>query len=185
MLQGIEQAKETGMITSGSEEGTVISNRYACFVSPHLRSRCESGKVKRDRRNRDRGGFARPRQVESLEWNRTLNLEKPYPRLQLYPTVLFSGRVGAYLFTMGDHVLTDFCPDLVQVEQEVFSFSAFEIALWASTRASRSCSFVENINRHLSPLRRWICQFVLDTVQLIITGNHEAVDVLRRLRWSN
>jgi len=32
MLQGIEQAKkETGMITSGSEEGTVISNLHACL----------------------------------------------------------------------------------------------------------------------------------------------------------
>jgi len=70
MLQGIEQAKETGMITSGSEEGTVISKRYACSCQPH-RSR-ESGKVKRDRRNRDRGGFAAQASGKS-EWNRTLN----------------------------------------------------------------------------------------------------------------
>ena len=129
-------------------------------------------------------GLLAPGKWKALEWSRTIDLEKPYPRLQLYPApVLFAGRVGAYIYSPWAiaHALNNFRPDLVQVEQEVFSLSAFEIALWARLTGKPLVIFCwENMDRHLSLLRRWSCQFVMDSVQLIIAGNHEAVDVLRR-----
>ena len=173
------------MITSGSEEGTVISNRLrVLFVSHTYVVGVNQGKLNAIAASGTEVGLLAPGKWKALEWNRTLDLEKPYPSLQLYPApVLFSGRVGAYFYPPWAiaHVLTDFCLDLVQVEQEVFSLSGFEIALWARCTSKPKVLFCwENINRHLPLLRRWLCQFVLDTVQLIIAGNHEAVDALRR-----
>lgn len=173
------------MITSGSEKGTVISNRLrVLFVSHTYVVGVNQGKLNAIAASGTEVGLLAPGKWKALEWNRSLDLENPYPRLQLYPApVLFSGRVGAYFYPPWAiaHVLTDFCPDLVQVEQEVFSLSAFEIALWARCTSKPLVLFCwENINRHLPLLRRWSCQFVLDTVQLIIAGNHEAVDALRR-----
>jgi glycosyltransferase involved in cell wall biosynthesis len=129
-------------------------------------------------------GLLAPNNWKAQEWNRTVDLEKPYPRLQVYPApVLLTGRVGGYFYPPWAiaQAMTDFRPDIVQVEQEVFSLSAFEIALWARLTSKPVVLFCwENMDRHLPLLRRASRRFVMDAVQLIVAGNHEAVDVLRK-----
>ena len=172
--------------TSGNEEGTAansclrvlfVSHTYVVGVNQgKLDAIAATGTVE--------VGLLAPGKWKAIEWNQMFDLEKPYPRLQLYPArVLFPGRVGAYLYAPWAiaHALTDFRPDLVQIEQEVFSLSALEIALWARLTGKPLVLFCwENRDRHLLFWRRLSRQFVMDTVQLLIAGNHEAVNVLHR-----
>lgn len=170
---------------SENEEGTLASPCLrVLFVSHTYVVGVNQGKLDAIAATGIEVGLLAPGKWKSLEWNQMFDLEKPYPRLQLYPArVLFPGRVGAYLYTPWAiaHALTNFRPDLVQIEQEVFSLSAFEIALWARLTSKPLVLFCwENRARHLLLWRRVLRQFVMDTVQLIIAGNHEAVDVLHR-----
>lgn len=129
-------------------------------------------------------GLLVPSRWKAPEWGRILELEKPYSMLRLYPArVLFGGRVGAYLYPPSAFLraLTDFRPDIIHVEQEAFSLSALQAALLAMFTGKPLVLFSwENMERRLSLFRRWSCQFVMRTAQLIISGNHEGADVLRK-----
>lgn len=129
-------------------------------------------------------GLLVPSNWKALEWGRTLELEKAYPKIHLYPApVLFAGRGGAYIYSPWaiSRALSHFRPDLVQVEEEVFALSTFEIALWARLTGKPLVTFGwENMDRRLPSFRQWIRQFVLSTAQLIISGNHEGADLLRQ-----
>ena len=175
--------------TSVSEKGNMTTSPLrVLFISHTYVIGVNQGKLDAIAATGVEVGLLAPSNWKAREWRRTFDLEKPYPRLQLYSApVLFAGRVGAYFYPPWaiTKALNDFRPDLVQVEQEVFSLSAFEIALWARLMSKPLVIFCwENMDRHLSFLRRFCCQVVLDTVQLIIAGNHEAVDVLRHWGYS-
>ncbi|WP_309739447.1 glycosyltransferase [Chamaesiphon sp. OTE_20_metabat_361] len=129
-------------------------------------------------------GLLVPSNWKAAEWNRTMPVEKPYPRIKIYQApVLFSGRGGAYCYlpwALG-RVLKDFQPDLVQVEAEVFSVLAFEVAMWSRLTGKPSIVFGwENIERKLPILRQLTCQFVLNTVSALISGNEDGAKILRR-----
>ncbi len=129
-------------------------------------------------------GLLAPAKWKALEWSRTIEIENPYPRIKLHPArILFGGRVGAYFYFPWAimHALSNLRPDVLQVEQEVFSLSAFEMAIWARLTGKPMVVFVwENMERHLSIFRQWISQFVMRTAPLIIAGNHDGAEVLRR-----
>ena len=87
--------------TSGNEEGTAansclrvlfVSHTYVVGVNQgKLDAIAATGTVE--------VGLLAPGKWKAIEWNQMFDLEKPYPRLQLYPArVLFPGRVGAYLY---------------------------------------------------------------------------------------
>ncbi len=128
-------------------------------------------------------GLLAPSNWKALEWNRLLPLERPYPNLQLYSApVLFSGRVGAHFYAPWViwRVIQDFKPDLIQVEAEVFSLCAFEVAMFARMTNTPLAIFGwENQLRQL-PLARWkICQFVLATAKAIVPGNQDGADIMQ------
>lgn len=129
-------------------------------------------------------GLLAPSNWKALEWNRLLPLENPYPKLRLYSApVTFTGKGGAYLYAPWDlwHVLDDFKPDILQVEEEVFSLSTFELAIWSRLTKTPMVVFGwENLERQLPAPRWWICQFVLRTVNVIIPGNQDGANVMRR-----
>jgi glycosyltransferase involved in cell wall biosynthesis len=129
-------------------------------------------------------GLLAPAKWQALAWGKRFNIENPYPRIRLYPAkVWFEGKVGAYFYPpwLLQRAIADFCPDVIQVEQEVFSLCAFEVALWAKlTRKPLVLFCWENMDRHLSKLRQWVRQFVLNTTQLIIAGNQEGEALLRQ-----
>ncbi|MBD2305549.1 glycosyltransferase family 4 protein [Chroococcidiopsis sp. FACHB-1243] len=128
-------------------------------------------------------GLLAPSNWKALEWNRRLELEKPYSKIQVYSApVLFAGRGGAHIYAPWRvwQVLNDFQPDIVQVEEEVFSMCAFELAIWTRITGKQLVVFGwENMDRNLPRFRRWVRQFVLNSASAIIAGNHEGADLLR------
>jgi glycosyltransferase involved in cell wall biosynthesis len=131
-----------------------------------------------------RVGLLAPNNWKAVEWNRLMPLELPASHIRTYSApVVFSGRGGAHIYTPWTlwRVLNDFRPDIVQVEEEVFSLCAFEFALWSRWTAKPLAIFGwENIDRQLPLFRRWICRFVLDTARLMLPGNKDGAEILRR-----
>lgn len=129
-------------------------------------------------------GLLTPSNWKALEWNRLLPLERLYSNIKTYSApVLFPGRGGAHIYAPWKiwHFLNDFQPDLVQVEEEVFSLSTLQLAIWSRLTGKPIVVFGwENMERRLPILRRWICQFVLKTAPLIIAGNQDGAKVLRQ-----
>jgi glycosyltransferase involved in cell wall biosynthesis len=128
-------------------------------------------------------GLLAPSNWKALEWNRPLPLENPYPKLHLYSApVAFTGKGGAHLYSPWDlwRVLNDFKPDIIQIEEEVFSLSTFELAVWSRLTGIPMVVFGwENLERHLPLPRWWICQFVLKTAKAIIPGNQDGANIMR------
>ena len=128
-------------------------------------------------------GLLVPKTWRSQSWGRTLTLETPYPNIETYPgNVLFSGRGGAYLYNPFRiwQVLRQFKPDIIQAEVEVFSLCALELALWSRfTKVPLVIFGWENMDRRLF-LRQWMRDFVLKTAPLIIVGNRDGEQILKK-----
>jgi glycosyltransferase involved in cell wall biosynthesis len=158
-----------------------VSHTYVVGVNQgKLNAIAETGKAE--------VGLLAPSNWKALEWNRVFEVEKPYPNIQIYSApVSFTGRGGAHFYAPGKiwQVMNDFQPDIVQVEEEVFSFCAFELAVWSKLTGKPLVVFGwENMERALPILRHWICQFVLNTAQLIIAGNHDGANILRQWNYT-
>jgi glycosyltransferase involved in cell wall biosynthesis len=125
-----------------------------------------------------------PSNWQAIEWNRPLPLETPYPNIKIYSApVAFSGRVGAHFYAPWViwKTIRDFNPDIIQVEVEVFSLCAFEIALLARIAGKPIVIFGwENQLRQLHPMRWQTCQFVLKTAGAIIPGNQDGADIMHK-----
>ena len=128
-------------------------------------------------------GLLAPSNWRSPEWNRQLPLERPYPNLHIYSApVVFSGRGGAHMYAPWSIVqaINDFKPDLIQIEEEVFSLSTFEVAIWSRISGVPLVVFGwENLERRLPLARWWTCQFVLNTVKAIVPGNQDGANMMR------
>jgi glycosyltransferase involved in cell wall biosynthesis len=129
-------------------------------------------------------GLLAPSNWKALEWNRLMPLETPDADIKTYAApVLFPGKVGAYVFSPWKlwQVLNDFKPDVVQVELEVFSLGALELAIFCRILGKPLVIFGwENLERRLSWLRRWVRKFVMSTAKLIIAGNRDGEVLLRQ-----
>jgi glycosyltransferase involved in cell wall biosynthesis len=127
-------------------------------------------------------GLLTPSNWKSLEWNRLLPPERPYSDFKIYEfPVALSGRGGAHFYAPWQvwRALRDFQPDVVQVEEEVFSLCALEFSLWARLTGKPLVVFGwENQARSLPLLRRWVRRYVLDTASLILAGNHDGAKLL-------
>lgn len=129
-------------------------------------------------------GLLVPTGWKAVGWKKTLTLETPYPNIQVYPsTINFSGRVGAYFYKPWRiwQVLNEFKPDVLHVEQEVFSISAWQMAFFARLLKIPLVIFGwENMDRNLSTFRSQVRQYVLDTAKAIIPGNHEGKKLVEK-----
>jgi glycosyltransferase involved in cell wall biosynthesis len=128
-------------------------------------------------------GLLVPNIWPSQGWYRIQELEKPYSSITYFPSpVWFAGRGGAYIYPPRriQRAVSEFHPDIVEVEQEAFSLSTFQMAVAAR---QRHIPFVllcqENMDRRLSIIRRWTRDYVLHSAELIIAGNRLAVPLLR------
>jgi glycosyltransferase involved in cell wall biosynthesis len=125
-----------------------------------------------------------PSNWKALEWNRRLEVEKPYPEIKIYTApVLFTGRGGAHMYAPWTiwRVIADFKPDIVQVEEEVFSLCALELAVCSRLTGIPLVVFGwENMDRSLPVVRQWVRQFVLKTAQLMLPGNQDGAHLLRQ-----
>ena len=129
-------------------------------------------------------GLVVPKCWKARGWQKFLQLETPYPSLKIYPAkIWFAGRVGAFIYAPWTiwRAIKEFEPDIVHVEQEVFSLSALELALITKKLKIPVAYFGwENMDRRLSFPRRWIRRFVLNTARLAVAGNREGETLLRQ-----
>ncbi|WP_414549661.1 glycosyltransferase [Anabaena sp. CCY 0017] len=170
--------------TSDALKVLFVSHSYVVGVNQGKLNAIASLAVGIAQMNNIEVGLLAPSNWKALEWNRLIPLETPYSNIRTYSApVLFSGRGGAHIYAPWTlwQVLNDFRPDLVQVEEEVFSLCAFEFAIWSRMTGKPLTIFGwENIDRGLSFLRRWTCQFVLNTASLVLPGNQDGAEIMRR-----
>lgn len=176
-----EQYKNQLPVTQSPADGSnlkvlIVSHAYVVGVN--------QGKLKAIADTGVEIALLAPSNWQALEWNRLIPLETPYSNIRIYSApVLFSGRGGAHIYAPWKlwQVLNDFRPDIVQVEEEVFSLCAFEFAIWSRLTGKPFAVFGwENIERQLPLLRRLTCQFVLNTAQLMLPGNQDGANILRQ-----
>lgn len=129
-------------------------------------------------------GLLVPQHWQPQQWDKQFTVETPYPQLKIYPAkTWFDGRAGAYLYPPGAiaKAITDFRPDIIQIEEEPFSLTAFEVSLIAWRYQVPVVLFSwENMDRPLSAPRRWLRQFVFNRTRCIISGNHEGAEVMKQ-----
>ncbi|MEL6785842.1 MAG: glycosyltransferase [Cyanobacteria bacterium J06607_15] len=128
-----------------------------------------------------------PSNWKATEWNRELPLETPFPELKIYPApVLFTGKVGAHVYNPWKirQVIQDFQPDVIQVEEEIFSLCALEVAFWAKVYNKPMVVFGwENQQRSLPTLRRWVRDFVMSVTDIYLAGNQDGAEVMRNWNY--
>jgi glycosyltransferase involved in cell wall biosynthesis len=129
-------------------------------------------------------GLLVPSYWESSEWRRRFLLESPYSSFRIFAApVWFGGRSGAYLYPPWAvyRAISKFRPDIIHVEQEAFSLSAFEMAVYAIIAQKPLTLFCwENMDRHISVLRQLTRRIVLHAVAYCFPGNQDAANLLRR-----
>lgn len=129
-------------------------------------------------------GLLAPRLWRAKSWGQIFNLEQNYAEISYYPAKVFlNGRTGGYVYALGSilSALRHFAPDILQVEEEVFSLSTFQVAIAARLTKTPLVVFGwENLEKSLPRPRRWLRKFVLDTAKLIIAGNQDGADLLRQ-----
>jgi glycosyltransferase involved in cell wall biosynthesis len=153
----------------------IISHAYVVGVNQgKLKAIADTGKVEL--------ALLAPSNWKALEWNRFLPLETPYPEIRIYSApVWFTGKVGAHLYPPWKlwQVINDFQPDLIQVEEEIFSLCALEVAIWAKLDKKPMVVFGwENQQRSLPLPRQWVRNFVMDATNLYIAGNQDGAVVM-------
>ena len=128
-----------------------------------------------------------PSNWQALEWDRPLELETPFPQIRIYPApVWFSGRVGAHIYNPWKiwQVINDFKPDVIQVEEEIFSLCALEVAVWAKLARKPMVVFGwENQLRSLPLPRQWVRDFVMSATDLFIAGNQDGATVMNHWNY--
>lgn len=129
-----------------------------------------------------------PGRWKARGWQKLYYLESTYSNINYYPAqVLLGGIGGGYFYFPFTplQVIKKFKPDILQVEQEAFSLCALEMAICSRLTGIPLVLFVwENQERNLSFPRNWMCQFVLNTAKLIIAGNQDGKQELRRLGYT-
>ena len=128
-----------------------------------------------------------PSNWQALEWDRSLKLETPFPEIKTYPApVLFTGRVGAHIYNPVKiwQVINDFKPDVIQVEEEIFSLCSLEVAFWAKLYNKPMVVFGwENQQRSLPLFRRWVRNFVMGATDLFLAGNQDGAEVMHNWNY--
>ena len=128
-----------------------------------------------------------PSNWKALEWDRWLKLETPFDSYQIYSApVLFTGRVGAHFYNPLKvwQIIQSFKPDLIQVEEEIFSLCAFEVALFAKLYRLPMVVFGwENQQRSLPLPRQWVRDFVMSATDLYLAGNQDGAEVIGKWNY--
>jgi glycosyltransferase involved in cell wall biosynthesis len=125
-----------------------------------------------------------PTKWKMRSWNRIIPLKRKFEEIRVYPVVIWflNGINGGYLYPTLPllRAIRNFRPDILHYEQEVFSLSAFQSALWAYILKIPFTVFCwENVEKSLPFYRRWTTKFVLHVANAVVAGNNEAAHIVR------
>lgn len=126
-----------------------------------------------------------PSKWKMYSWNRTMSLSIRYKDVKVYPVNIWflNGVNGGYLFPTLPlvKVINHFKPDVLHYEQEVFSLSAFQVAVCSKlSRIPFTVFCWENVEKEL-PVYRWLTtKYVLNNASAIIAGNEEAGQIIKK-----
>jgi glycosyltransferase involved in cell wall biosynthesis len=112
-------------------------------------------------------------------------LEEPSadPEIRVFAArTLRPGHIASYIFDplAVRRILRTFRPDVIQVEQEVYSFAAAQIALQRSPSQRLVIFSWENLDRPVHPLQRVARKITLRRADLVVSGNRAGADLMRR-----
>lgn len=130
-------------------------------------------------------GLLTPRKWFMREWNQTFIFKPHYSGIQFFPANVWflNGRQGGYLYPLSTilKAIFTFKPDIIQMDQEVFSLATFEMALIARIFKIPLVIFCwENMDKDFSFIRQFTRQFVFDTAKVINPGTEEAAQLIRK-----
>jgi glycosyltransferase involved in cell wall biosynthesis len=153
----------------------LVSHAYVVGVNQgKLKAIADTGKVEL--------ALLAPSNWKALEWNRFLPLENSYAEIRYYSAPVWStGRVGAHCYNpwLIWQIIRDFKPDLIQVEEEIFSLCALEVAVFAKLFKKPLVVFGwENQQRSLPLPRQWVRDLVMGTTNLYLAGNQDGATVI-------
>lgn len=111
--------------------------------------------------------------------------ETTSPGIRLFSSpVFFSGHIGGYGYWPSAFLhLRRFNPDIIQVEEEPWSVSAWQVVVAKELFRLKSKVILftwENVRYPSFPPYRWFLRFLLQRVDFAISGNAEARDLLTR-----
>lgn len=174
----------TPTITPGTAPATPPRCLRVLFVSHTYVVGLNQGKLAALAQAGARVGLLAPARWRATSWNQTFALAQDQPQVEYFPAgVGLNGRTGGYVYGLGSllRALWRFRPDLLQVEEEVFSLSTFQLAVVARLTGIPLVVFGwENLDHPLPRMRRWTRQFVLATAGLIVAGNQDGAALLRQ-----
>lgn len=111
-------------------------------------------------------------------------IEKPFDSFRVYGgPVIRPGHAASFLYAPGvvRRVLRDFRPDLVQIEQEVYSFAAAQASLAAKAAGKKVVVFSwENLDRRIHLLQRLARWITVRKSDGILSGNQAGEVLLRK-----
>ncbi len=130
-------------------------------------------------------GLIAPQNWKSKKWGRSDKLYTGFQEVKYYPRkVFFNGIQGGHIYLNSDlkDAILDFNPDIVHVDQETFSLSAYQIAKITHKLKIPLVVFSwENIaDKPLSFIRKMTKNYVLKTARAIVAGNKGAEYALRK-----
>lgn len=111
-------------------------------------------------------------------------LERPFNSFRVYGgPVIRAGHSASFLYAPGvvRRVLRDFRPELVHIEQEVYSFAAAQIGISAKAAGSKVVVFSwENLDRRIHVLQRLARRISVGKADGIISGNLAGEALIRK-----
>ena len=117
-------------------------------------------------------GLLSPKKWKSKDYKSCKMLEKGSSHIEYFPSgVLLNGMDGGHIYNPITvfKAIKKFKPDLIYFDQEVFSLSAFEMAIFSKFFSIPLVAVnAENImDKKLSFIRKWTRKFVLETAKAI------------------
>jgi glycosyltransferase involved in cell wall biosynthesis len=133
-------------------------------------------------------GLLVPSEWRDLQFDTSWTFQNQDERITAYPSpIRMSGRVGAYTYRKRDiqSAIQEFKPDLLQVGQESFSLSAWQMARAAKKHGIPMCLYAwESIDRPLSFIRRKSRRTVLERTSVLMTAGQPAGELHRSWGYS-
>lgn len=129
-------------------------------------------------------GLISPAKWNFPQWKSPFILDTENKTFEVFPANVwfFNGRNGAFLYPWKTlyKSIKSFQPDVIYLEQEVFSLSSFQVALLAKWMRIPLAIFCwENMDKRLY-FRRLLANFVMSSAKLITPGNEGAAALLKK-----